>query len=204
MDTKAEILDQTFALTMKYGIKSVSMDDIARQIGISKKTIYQHFDNKKALVQEMVQMQISQDEADIAVIIAESKDAIDEMVGIARHILSFLRAMSPSLMYDMQKYYAKEWQMVDMHHRSFLYGIVKSNIERGKSEGYYLQEINADVLARLYGNMCQCITDEEYFPLRDYSKSDLYADLVSYHMRGIVSPKGLELFTTQQNRLTQL
>lgn len=201
MDTKTEILVQTFALTMKYGIKSVSMDDIARQLGMSKKTIYQHFENKKALVQHMVEMRIAEDEAEISVIIAESKDAIDEMVGIARHMLTFLRGMSPSLIYDMQKYYPAQWQMVDRHHHDFLYGIVQKNIERGKAEGLYLDRLNADVLARLYGNMCQCITDEDYFPLRDYSKSELYADLVSYHMRGIVSPKGLKLFVKQQNRL---
>jgi len=192
METKADILLQTFNLTMKYGIKSVSMDDIARHLGMSKKTIYQHFENKRALVKEMVLATVVKDECDIKQISAKANDAIDEMVTIARHILSFLREMSPSLVYDMQKYYAKEWQMVKKHHEEFVYGVVIQNIERGKKEQVYQSKINADVIAKLYVGMSHLMTNEEIFPLKDYSKSELYSNLVTYHMRGIVTEKGRE------------
>lgn len=195
MDTKHEILEQTFNLTMKYGVKSVSMDDIARNIGISKKTIYRHFKNKKDLIHEMVHATIAKDQADINFIISQSKDAVDQMVSIARHILMFLRDMSPSLVYDMQKYYIKEWSYIEKHHEEFIYGVIKQNIERGIKEGYYLPFLNPDVIAKLYGGMSHLITDEEVFPLKDYSKSTLYENLVTYHMRGIVTSKGLKYLT---------
>jgi len=192
MEIKKEILEQTFNLTMKYGIKSVSMDDIARAIGISKKTIYNHFDNKKALVSEMIVSTVEKDEREITEIINKSKDAVDEIVSIARHMLLFLRDMSPSLVYDMQKYFNKQWCHVENHHEQFIYGVIKQNIERGIKEGYYLPDLNPDVIAKLYGGMSHLITNEDVFPLKDYSKSALYKNLVTYHMRGIVTSKGLK------------
>ena len=193
METREEILQQTFELTMKYGIRSVSMDDIANGLGMSKKTIYQHFENKKHLIREMVSATIEKDEAEIQSLIAESKSAIDEMVAIARHTLQFLRGMSPTIVFDMKKYYGKEWDLVEQHHYTFFYSIIKTNINRGKEEGMYKKDINADIIAKLFADMTNCIADEDMFPLRDYKRDELYKALITYHIRGLVSDKGREI-----------
>jgi len=190
MNTRAEIIKETFDLTMKYGVKSVSMDDIAKQNGISKKTIYQHFENKKELVREMVIATIEKDEADITEIIKKSKDAIDEIVNIASHVLHFLRGMSQTMVYDIQKYYAKEWQLVENHHDGFIYGVIKKNLKRGIEEGWYLEDVNPEIIAKIYVGTSHLITNEQVFPLKDFSKSDLFKNLITYHIRGIVSKKG--------------
>lgn len=190
MDQRDKIINETFQLTLRYGIKSVSMDDIARKLGISKKTLYQHFGNKQDLLKEMVLVAIAQEEADIKRIVAEADNALDAVISIARHFLQFLRGMSPSFSYDMKKYYPDVWRLVDNHNDEFAYKVMYDNIERGKEEGLYRTDINVDIIAKLYVQMCRLITDEDIFPLASYTKTDLYHSIITYHIQSLVSAQG--------------
>lgn len=190
METKQKILDQTFDLIMKFGIKSVSMDDISKRIGISKKTIYQYFENKKGLIHEVIENHILKDEADISEIIIGAKDAIEEMLQVAKHVLVFLRGMSPSMMFDTQKYYPKIWARVENQHFTFILNTIVENIKRGQNEGYYCDDIDADIISKMYVRQILTLADESVFPLSKYERSDLYKSLVTYHVRGLLSEKG--------------
>ncbi len=194
MDTRDRIVLKTFDLIMKYGIRSVSMDDISKAIGISKKTIYLHFDSKKKLISEVIANHLSEDERNIKKITAKSQNAIDEMVQIAKHILNFLRNMSPSMIFDTQKYYPLIWKQVEKEHFGFIRKTIKSNIERGQVEGFYHQDINSGILARIYVRQALALTDEKIFPLIEYSREELFRNIITYHMRGIMSEKGLKKF----------
>ncbi|MDF1696774.1 MAG: TetR/AcrR family transcriptional regulator [Saprospiraceae bacterium] len=190
MNYKEEILNKTFGLVMKYGIKSVSMDDISRSIGISKKTIYQYFENKRALIAAVIDDHIEKDEEDIRKITTQSANAIDEIIDIARHLLSFLKVMSPSMIYDTQKYYPKQWEKVESQHFSFFYNIIKTNIERGQREGLYINDINPGIISRLYVKQTLAITDESTFPINEYKRDELYKTLITYHIRGMLTELG--------------
>ena len=198
MDYKEKILKTTFEMVMKYGIKSVSMDDISRSIGISKKTIYQYFENKRALIGEMIDDHIKQDEEDINAIIENSKNAINELIDIARHLLSFLKGMSPSMMYDTRKYYPRQWEKVERQHFSYFLKIIKANIERGQKEGLYNDDLNSDIIARLYIRQTLAIADESTFSASEYNKGELYKTLVTYHIRGLMTQKGRRLAKSQE------
>lgn len=197
METKSKILQQTFALIMKYGIKSVSMEDISRNIGISKKTIYQHFDSKKTLIKEVVADHIANDQIALRQIIDNATDAIDEMVLVAQHVLHFLRGMSPSMMFDTRKYYPTIWQMVENQHIGFFLDITRKNILRGQKEGLYLTDINHEIVARIYVHQSLALSDETIFPLSTFTRSELYQAIVTYHIRGIMTDKGREVAGNQ-------
>ncbi len=190
METKRKILDQTFDLIMRYGIKSVSMDDISKAIGISKKTIYQYFDNKRALVHEVIENHIQKDEKEINTIIKNAKDAVDELLLVAKHVLVFLRGMSPSVMYDIQKYYPVIWDRIQYQHFDFILNTVVKNIKRGQIEKLYSDDIDADIISKMYIRQLRTLADESVFPLSEYERSDLYKSLVTYHVRGILNEKG--------------
>jgi AcrR family transcriptional regulator len=190
MNYKEEILKKTFDLVMKYGIKSVSMDDISQSIGISKKTIYQYFENKRALISEVIDDHIQKDEKDILAIVAKSQNAINEIIEIARHMLSFLKVMSPSMIYDTKKYYPKQWEKVEREHFGFIRKIIKSNIERGQKEGLYNEDINAEIISRIYVKQSLAIADETTFPSNEYNRGELYKTLITYHIRGLMTEKG--------------
>ena len=198
MNYKEEILKKTFDLIMKYGIKSVSMDDISKSIGISKKTIYQYFENKRALIAEVIDNHIEEDERDIKTIISNSQNAIYEIVDIAKHVLSFLKGMSPSMIFDTRKYYPKQWEKVESRHFSFIRDIIKSNIERGQKEGLYNRDLNPDIVARLYVKQSLAIVDETTFPPNEYNAGELYKTLVTYHIRGLMTNKGRKKAESQE------
>jgi len=193
MELKEKIFLTTFDLFLKYGVKSVSMDDICRKIGISKKTIYTVIINKKDLVEKILKLHLQKDEEDIKKITKASDTAIDEMCKIGRHVIKFLRAMKPSLIYDLQKYYPQAWNMIEDQHYGFIYQTIKANLQRGQKEGLYIPTFNAEIIAKLYVEKTHCIADEENFPSTEYSRPQLFEELFMYHMRGISSNKGLML-----------
>lgn len=192
--TRANILEKVHELFMKYGLKSVSMDDISRRLGISKKTLYQCVENKRDLIKEVFQKHINEEEAAISEIVANSKDAVDEMIEIARFVTALLREVSPTTLYDMQKYYGDIWGMMEALHQDHIYTVIKTNLDRGIIEGLYRKDLNTDIIAKLYVGKTLLIVDEDVFPLKDYNKEKLYLEYVHYHLHGIALPKGLKLF----------
>lgn len=191
---RTNILEKVHELFMKYGLKSVSMDDISRKLGISKKTLYQCVENKRDLIKEVFQKHIREEEAAINEIVAKSKDAVDEMIEIARFVTALLREVSPTTLYDMQKYYGDIWGMMEALHQDHIYGVIKTNLDRGILEGLYRKNLNTDIIAKLYVGKTLLIVDEDVFPLKDYNKEKLYLEYVHYHLHGIALPKGLKLF----------
>lgn len=188
-----KILNSAFDLFMKYGVRSVSMDDICRKLGCSKKTIYNIIDNKKDLVKKVISRHIDADEVLISEMKDHSANAIEEMAAIGAHIVKFMRSMGPSVAYDLKKYHPEAWAIIDERHFSFIYTTIKTNIERGQKEGLYRKGFKPDIIAKLYVMESRTIADEEVFPMATYSKPELFQELFAYHMRGIVSPKGIEL-----------
>jgi len=193
-DQKKVILDATSQLYMKQGIKSVSMDDLARHLGISKKTIYQYYENKEALVQDIVYAHIAKENIEVESIIASSKNAIDQMQKIAKMALRTLEEVSSGTMFDLQKYYRQMWIAITNIHKELIFGVIKQNIERGIVEGIYRSEINAAIIARIYGEMAYNIINEDVFPSKDFDKQTLYRQAFHYHINGILSPKGEKIF----------
>ncbi len=201
MHLKPEILEGASSLFMRYGIKSVTMDDISRELGISKKTLYQYVENKADLIKQTMELHIDEEKKMISQLKETADDAIHEIVILAKHITQMLREIPPGFTYDLQKYYRKCWEIVDKYNHSHIYGTIKDNIERGIKQGVYREGINPDIIAKLYVGKTSLITDEEVFPLRNYKKDILFEQYISYHLRGIASTKGLKLLAKHTKNL---
>lgn len=193
MNDLSKILARVDALFMRYGIKSVTMDDIARELGMSKKTLYQFVDNKADLLDKALDMHLRQEQELIKEIQKNSKNAIDEMMEIAMHVHKHLRRMNPSAMYDIQKYYKDCWNKVQEHKMKYIYTVMKENLERGIEEKLYRENINPDVIARFYIAKTELIQDELIFPSREYDLAKIHDDYMVYHMHGVASKKGLKM-----------
>ena len=194
MDLRNQILEKSEALFLRYGLKSVTMEDIARKLGISKKTLYQFVDNKADLVAQIMMAHIEKEKALMEGLRANSDDAIEEMLQIARYGIQQLRKLSPSVMYDLQKYYQHLWQMVQKLHRVYVHRLIQENIERGIAQGVYRADINPDILAKIYVMSTMSVVDDEVFPIKNYNKENLFIEFIKYHIYGIASPKGLKLY----------
>ncbi len=194
MDKGHIILEKVQELFMRYGIKSVTMDDVSRALGISKKTLYQYVDNKSDLIQKMMRRHIEQEKQDICAIREQAKNAVEEMILVARHVLSMLKEMNPSVIYDLQKYYRESWDTLQELHRIYIFEFIAENIKNGIKEGLYRDDINADVLGRLYAGQMDIILDEKLFPPKSFGTQAIYSEFIAYHIRGIASPTGLDMF----------
>ncbi len=193
MEKELEIFEKVNQLFMKYGIKSVTMDDISRKLGISKKTLYLYVDNKADLINKSLELHLLNEKKDIEEIVKTSKDPIDEMLNIARHVSSMLRQVNPSTVYDLQKYYGESWRLMESLHQDHIYGIIRDNIKRGMDLGLYRGNLDLDIIARFYVGKSLILVDEDIFPMKNYNRDKLFLEFINYHIHGIASKKGLEL-----------
>lgn len=193
MDSKQQIISKAADLFMRYGIKSVTMDDLARELGISKKTLYEHVSNKSDLIEQIFEQMITEEKQVMAHYREISKDAIEEILHITRFVLKNLRRLSPTTVYDLQKYYRSTWKMMESLQCNHIYELIRDNLERGIVQGVYRETINPDIIAKMYVGSNTIVTDEDWFPMREYRMDELFIQHMTYHLHGIASAAGLAL-----------
>ncbi len=197
---KENLIQQATFLFMKYGIKSVSMDDISKELGISKKTLYTYVDNKRELVKLITLNMIEMEQAVCNSIKKEATNALDEMLKISRHIIQFIGLMTPSFTYDLQKYYKQCWILIEEEHFSFIESIVKDNLIAGIKEKMYRSNIHPEIAAKLYMAQAKLISDEDIFPGSKFEKVVLFKEMILAHLHGVASDKGLKILKKNENK----
>jgi AcrR family transcriptional regulator len=199
--TKEKILCSATQLFFRIGIKSITMDDVARDMGISKKTLYIYVDNKKDLLRQVIELHSEKEIEASELIHKKAENAVDEVLGYAIYGIEMIKQFSQTVLYDLQKFYPDLWALVDQLQNKHYYAAHKINIERGIREGLYRSDIHPEVIAKLFVFKSLCIVDENIFPAKSYSSISLLREHVMYHLRGICTPKGLEVFQTYINTL---
>lgn len=189
---REKILIHASELFLTYGFKSVTMDDIAGNLGISKKTIYQHFDNKTKLVEATTLYMFETISYGIDCICELQKNPIEELYDIKNFVMKHLKNEKSSPQYQLQKYYPKIFTTLKSKQFEVMQTCVTDNLERGVSEGLYRENINIDFISRLYFNGMVSLKDQDLFPLTHFSMNMLLENYLEYHLRGICTDKGLE------------
>jgi len=190
---KEKIIYKSADLFLSYGFKSVTMDDIANALGISKKTIYQHFDNKTKLVEATTLAMFSMISHGIDCICALEKNPIEEIYDIKRFVSEHLKDEKSSPQYQLQKYYPRIYKNLKNKQFDVMYQCVKTNLDRGISIGIYRDSINVDFITRIYFSCMLAIKDEDLFSKKTFSMNTLLDNYLEYHLRGICTNKGLEI-----------
>ena len=192
MSEEAKILEKCEKLFMRYGIKSVTMDDVSRELGMSKKTLYQYFENKEALVQKVTENHFTCQNQMVEKIIHHSKTAIDEMIGISNWMNAMSKNLNPSLLFDLKKYHPQSWQVFNDHRHTEVYNSIKHNLERGIREGLYRENLDTEVLARIYIARMEMFLNAEIFPYDKFPPEKTFNVFMDYHIRGLATPKGIK------------
>lgn len=187
---RQQILIEAADLFMRYGLKSVSMDDIARKLGISKKTIYQYVENKTELIEQIFSLKFEEDTREMQTIRNNSKDAIEEILKVASQVIHYLRTISPTTVYDLQKYYGSVWRQFETQHKMYFFNLMRENLARGIKQGLYRSDLDADIIAKLCVGKTSLLVDEDIFPMQQFKPEDLYREHMIYHIHGIATPKG--------------
>lgn len=201
MDEKEkQLLMQAADLFAKYGIKSMTMDDISRQLGISKKTLYQYVDNKKDLVRKSIQLHIDEEQCCMDDLMEVQGNAIDELMAMTKMVGSQMKEMHPSVIFDLKKYHLEAYRSLTRHRDDFIYSHIKENIESGMKSGLYRSNINPEILTHLYISMVNVIMDPESTTLSEHSNAEIYTEMIRYHIRGIASAKGRDYLKQKFNQ----
>jgi TetR/AcrR family transcriptional regulator, cholesterol catabolism regulator len=198
MDEKLKvILKECSHLFIKYGIRSLSMDDLCREMGISKKTLYQYVENKVDLIAKTLDFVVQ----DAVWAVEESNksgdNAIDQLLNVSRKVCIEMQHFNPSITFDMQKYYPELYRKFNHSKKEIIYNQIVENMRRGIEEGYYRNDLPVELVARLYVQKLEHINDPEFLQSEDFSFSNMFQVMFDNHIRGISNPKGLEYYEKQ-------
>lgn len=188
---KEKILEKAAEKFLTLGVKSVTMDEIATDLGISKKTIYAHFSTKTRLIEATTFHVFEEIESGINAIRNQHKNAIEEQYVIKNFALENLKDEKSSPQFQLQKYYPKIYSQIKEKQKSLMEEMLGENLERGIKEGYYREKIPIKFISRIYFVQILGIKDRELFPETEFSTSQLVENQLEYHLRAIVTEKGL-------------
>lgn len=194
-EVKEKILIEAETLFMRFGFKSITMDDVARELGISKKTLYLHFTDKNELVNECVEHHLTRINTICEQFIDEKGDAISILLAITQYTSGMLKAISLSSMYDLKKYFKQAWDKLEANRKQFIYSSIKSNLEQGIRKGLYRKEINVESVARIYVHLVGYLIDPENYDRDDMDLRTTHLEIIKYHLHAVCTPKGEEILT---------
>lgn len=187
------IKDEARMLLLRYGIKSMTMDDVAKELRVSKKTLYRFVRNKEDLVKQVMELECTRHRKKVDSVQDGTYDAIRECFEFGTFIIDVLRDIDPSIHYDLEKYYPEAWKVFLDFKNGDIVGYVRDNLERGIEEGLYRADFDPEVIARVYTYRIDAVFNGELFPPEQFSFTQVYKEMFFYHMLGIVSEKGRRL-----------
>ncbi|MFH6602848.1 TetR/AcrR family transcriptional regulator [Maribacter algicola] len=193
---KEKILDKAIDMFLNLGFKSVTMDDLANEIGISKKTIYTHFENKTKLVEASTNQLFCSISQGIDHICSWHKNPIEELYEIKKFVMVHLKDEKSSPQYQLQKYYPKIYGSMRTRQYEVMQECVVSNVKRGIDQGIYRENLNIDFVSRIYFAGGTSLKDRTLFPVDKFPATELMDNYLEYHLRGIVTPKGRKILNS--------
>ena len=193
-EIKDKILTEAELLFMRYGFKSITMDDVARELGVSKKTLYQFFSDKNDLVNQCVEHYLeTMNTMCCSVVENKELDAISVMLQISEQMNAMIRQINPSSMFDLKKYFKPAWDKLEADRRSFIKRVIQDNILLGVKKGLYRKDLNADTVSRIYIYLVGFLTNPDNYDQEGMDIKEMHLEIVKYHLRSISTAKGHEL-----------
>ncbi len=190
---KNQIVQTATDLFLNQGFKSITMDDIAQTMAISKKTIYSHFANKEAIVAVVVDNLFENVSCNIDIICDLKLNPIEEIYEIKKLVMHHMRNEKASPWYQLRKYYPKIHDSVKKRQFNYMQDCVVDNLNRGLEQGLFRENIDVQFVSRIYFVGVSGIKDADLFTASMFDPSELYGMFLEYHLRGIVTPKGRKI-----------
>ncbi|MEN8825796.1 MAG: TetR/AcrR family transcriptional regulator [Wenyingzhuangia sp.] len=189
---KYKILNKASEMFLNLGFKSVTMDDIASALGVSKKTIYSHFANKNKLVEESTSLIFEKVCQGINFICGKEENSIKELFEIKKFIFTNFSNENISPQHQLQKFFPEIHQKMKNKHFGMMKACIEKNLKRGIKDGLFLPNLNTDFVTRIYFTGINGIKDEHIFPEKEFRKKELMTDYLQYHIKAISTTKGIE------------
>lgn len=193
MEPKERILMKAQELFMQFGIRSVSMDDIANQLGMSKKTLYQYYADKDELVNAVIEGHIKMIEIDCIGCRKNARDAVHEIFLTMEHIMDEFNNMNPMVLNDLEKFHFRAYQRFKDYKDKFLAEMIRKNIEWGMESELYRADINVDVMCKFRLECIMIPFNVSVFPPGKYNLASLSEEIIQHFIYGLATIKGHKL-----------
>ncbi|MEI6899894.1 MAG: helix-turn-helix domain-containing protein [Bacteroidota bacterium] len=197
-----DILDRARDLFYREGVRNVSMDKIAHESGISKYSLLRIFKNKQTLVEKL----LDQERESFTVIFSnynfDGVNAIDILLTVSKEMSINFKGITPSLTFDLQKYYPEIYNKHVDDRIEFIFGKIKINLEKGINQGVYRNDLSVELVARLYMRRLIDLHNPEFFPPDKFSFQTLFDVMFDHFIRGIANEKGIEYYEHQKTKVT--
>lgn len=206
MEPKERIIKEARGLFFRLGIRSVTMDDIAAQVGMSKKTLYQHFADKDELVDDLVFGEIGIMQNETLECIKSSANAIQEIFISMDMANKHFTKMNPMLLFDLHKFHFKSFQKFMDHKNTFLIKVITDNLKRGIAEGLYRADTRVDIIAKYRLQMLMLPFDMEAYPPMQYNLIEVSNAMIENFLYGLATESGyqmIEKYKIERNKNEQ-
>ncbi|RAJ85359.1 AcrR family transcriptional regulator [Chitinophaga dinghuensis] len=193
MVVKDRIMETALKMFRTYGVKGVTMFDIARDCGISKKTLYEHFEDKQSLINDALRELLNDHIQFAEKNHTETANAIEELVNQMQFIRSKARTLNPVMLFEIEKYHPDTWKEVELFRTDcILYGI-KENLKRGMSEGLYRKNLDIDIVARMRQLQLEAAFDPIHYPADHYEMHKVMDEVTTHFILGVATLQGHKL-----------
>jgi AcrR family transcriptional regulator len=193
MEVKERILQKAHELFNRYGIRSVSMDDIATQLGMSKKTLYQYYTDKDELVTAVFTGVMEHNKVECSSNQTSAENPIHEVFMAFDMMQDLFVNMNPSVLFDMEKYHANCFKKFQEHKNGFMYRMIRDNIERGIEAELYRSDMDVDVMTRYRIHSIMLAFNPDIFPNNRNNIVHIEQQLLEHFLNGLATTKGQKL-----------
>ncbi len=201
MEIQERIKLKADELFRRYGIRSVTMDEIATQLGMSKKTIYQYYADKDQLVDAVAVDEINYSQECCLKDSSTAANAIEEIFKVMEFVEVMFRNMNPSMLHDLEKYHPAGYRKFLEHKNKFLYEMVRKNIERGIKEELYRPELDIEIMARYRLESMMLAFNTSLFPSSKFNLVKLHNEILEHFLYGLATLKGYKLILKYKQQL---
>ena len=193
MEIKDRILNHAQQLFMRKGIKSVSMDDIAADLAMSKKTLYKTFTNKDEIVQAVMSTHLGKVQGECTHVASRATNAVEEMLNISQWADQQFNNIHPSIFHDLKKYHPAAWELFGAHKNTFILDQITQNLRRGMAEGLFRADLDVEVLARLSLAQIELAFDPALYPPERFGLARVNRVFDEHFLLGVATLKGHKL-----------
>lgn len=193
-DTICErILEHTHRLFSRFGIRSVTMDQVAQSVGISKKTLYQYFEDKQTLVQQTFSGTLACQREEVWLLAHKAENPIKALLDILVYTNRRLAETNPIALYELQKFFPKAWEEFFTYKEKVVKVLLTRNLQKGIESGFYRKELNIEIIVQMHVKMIEAMLDPDVFPHTKFSPVSVNSQYLLMFLYGISTPEGYAL-----------
>jgi AcrR family transcriptional regulator len=187
-----DILEKILSMFTRYGIRSITMDDIARELGISKKTLYHDFEDKNDLIKRVIDYDIIVNRKFLEEVHRANFNAIEELFFVNKRMHRDRDSYSPTFYYDLKKYYPETYMRWIDEKRQNMFDLIVGNLKKGKQEGVFREDIHEQSIGKLYMARMEMLNNHEISDVLQTITPEFIQEIFIYHLHGICNETGLK------------